>query len=234
MRGAPANGLAVPQSGLQREHLAGAQHSLADMQPLLAINLAEFTALRAEIVERLGELERTYTYLLVTIAAVSGGQLVIHLRPAEVRSHAYILLIVALTSLWFPAHITHTNVSMILAGRYLRDILGPRIEVLVNDALETEAARPAIRVLTWETDGPADRYATAFRRWILYVLAVFRSLILYVPCLSLTAAFFAFHVKVDLKAMVLLALIMTVLFLSLLAMFTLGSMTRHGRKAHML
>jgi hypothetical protein len=174
------------------------------------ILLAEFRALREEIVTVKTQLERTYAYLFALIGAIVASQLLHVGATGFLKEHVWIIIVAALVAMWFPINHQLMSTDMVLAGTYIRDILAPKLNFLaytsvakdnrsqdeVNSLLGwTDPIKGKLRVdlyrevsrrpMSWEHFMAHMRLHDKRRGRVFLPLYVARGLILYVPTLAL-------------------------------------------------
>lgn len=183
--------------------------------------LAEFKALREEIVSVKTQLERTYAYLFALIGAILASQFLDTAAPAFLEEHVWIVATAALIAMWFPINHQLMSTDMVLAGTYIRDVLAPKLNYLAytsvsKDRLVTDReidARlgwttmtegelkqelyrdVARRPMSWEQFMAYMRLGDSRRGWIFLPLYVTRGLILYVPALALLVIYVVLQSK---------------------------------------
>lgn len=112
----------------------------------LDVCLREYDALRQEIAGILVEIEHTYQWVLAVAVALLGSQLLSHRWTAfeqALRDQQWVLIAIALVTLWFPAYYISRWYDLRLAGVYVSTILYPKIRGLVS-ALDDDS------ILCWE------------------------------------------------------------------------------------
>jgi len=185
------------------------------------ILLAEFRALREEIVSVKTQLERTYAYLFALIGAILASQLLDVTASAFLEEHVWIVVTAALLAMWFPINHQLMSTDMILAGTYIRDVLAPKLNFLayssvtrhspdqdsdidarlgwsdtmkgnLKDGIYLEMSR---RPMSWEQFMAYMRLGDGRRGWIFLPLYVTRGIILYIPTLALLGIYIALQVE---------------------------------------
>jgi hypothetical protein len=183
------------------------------------ILLAEFRALRAEIVTVKTQLERTYAYLFALIGAILASQLLDVTAPAFLEEHVWIVATAALIAMWFPINHQLMSTDMILAGTYIRDVLAPKLNFLAYNSVRRQCSDGEIdarlgwsdqmkgnlqgwiyvemsrRPMSWEQFMAYMRLGDKRRGWIFLPLYVTRGLILYVPTLALLIMYVALQIE---------------------------------------
>jgi len=177
--------------------------------------IAEFNALRAEIILKEEQIERTYAYLVTLLGVILASQVVSHSVTHYLIMHPSLYLIAALLSFWFPANVLCLIVDTTTLGTYIRDVLGPKAANLAAAAVADATAsgrdadalagwgdnlgrtlpapqRQAIRGLPfgWEEFLPLHRFGGMAQRATLAPIYMLRSAFLYSAPVVLIVLFF--------------------------------------------
>jgi hypothetical protein len=217
--------------------------------------LAEYNALRQEFLVLRQSIENTYQYMFVAVGAILASQLISNPAIKTLNQHPTVYLGGALVSLWFPLNNLVISVDLTSAGAYVREVLAPKINHLV-EYLTTEAAREngierdrligwnssmshlvtngapdGLRApMSWEEFNPSLRYATRARRSILIPMYTLRSALLYAPSGILVARFVALSPTLSLLDIILLGLLGCVAVISTAALFSLSNLVSYGQR----
>jgi hypothetical protein len=97
--------------------------------------LAEFKALRDEMILTRDHMEKTHYSLLTLLGAVIASQVVSGSVTSALDRHPIVYLLTAILSFWFPANYTCLAIDMTMIGSYLRDTLGPHLRSLTTSAV---------------------------------------------------------------------------------------------------
>ena len=182
--------------------------------------LAEFNAMRAEIVSVKTQLERTYAYLFALIGAIVAAKLVDEGATSFLHEHIWILPLAALLAMWFPINHQLMATDMILAATYIRDVLAPKLNFLayrnvrrttsnderidellgwsdemrghLSEDIYNEMSR---RPMSWEQFMAHMRLRQPPRRLVFGPLYVARALILYVPSIALSVFYVGLQIE---------------------------------------
>ncbi len=176
--------------------------------------IAEFKALREEIVSVKTQIERTYTYLFALIGAIAASRLLSEKTLGVVYAHHYVFILAALLTLWFPLNHLLMSADMVVAGAYIRDFIAPKLNNIARAMVERSGLQSAQwdRLQGWSDDmkgnlTPASIYDTLkkpmsweefaaqmrlkqMRRvWVFSPLYIARAILLYVPAMLLIYLF---------------------------------------------
>lgn len=170
--------------------------------------LAEFKALREEIISVKAQIEQTYTYLFALIGAIAASRLLSEETLDVVYAHHSAFLFAALLSLWFPLNHLLMSADMIVAGAYIRDFIAPKLNHISRLMVERSGQPPksydglqgwaeSIREggnlhpdtiyetlkkpMSWEEFAAQMRLKQRRRVWIFTPLYLARTFLLYVP-----------------------------------------------------
>lgn len=219
--------------------------------------LAEYAALRAEIETVKQQIERTYAYMFAAVGAVLASQLISDKALKTLNKNPGIYLGAALAALWFPLNNMSLSVDMTSLGTYLREVLAPKLNNLVEtvaqhaqlpDAIDPDeiigwSQRSVARVMpeqvritvrspmSWEEFNPTLRLGRASRRALFIPLYIARSALLYAPSGLLVSRFIALSPDYGPLQLVLLTLIGCVACMSGVALFSLSGLVRFGRRS---
>lgn len=208
----------------------------------LDVLLAEFSAIRAEIDALKAQIERTYSFLFAVIAAIAASQALSKRSLDVVNHHPWVFLGAALLALWFPINNLLMIVDMTTCGAYVREVLTPKINLLIQsaaggDGLATKEAPiatfldPADRKrlqspMAWEDFLGIFRVGTRGRRAIFIPLYFARTALLYVPTILLLARFVSLSPSVNAFELAIVALIAFLVVMSVAARFSIASFIR--------
>jgi len=176
--------------------------------------LAEFKALREEIVSVKTQIERTYTYLFALIGAIAASRLLSEKTLDVVYAHHSAFIFAALLTLWFPLNHLLMSADMVVAGAYIRDIIAPKLNHIARTMVERSSSPPASwdglqgwfdgmrgnlssgdiydklkQPMSWEEFAAQMRLKQLRRVWIFSPLYVARAVLLYVPAILLIYLF---------------------------------------------
>ncbi len=212
----------------------------------LDVLLAEFSAVRAEIDTLKQQLERTYTFLFAVIAAIAASQALSRHALGLVNHHPWIYLAAAVLGLWFPVNNVLMIVDITSCGAYVREVLAPKINALVEDRYRSSQSRSITSDLviatilpkgdrdllrapmSWEEFMPMFRIGQEGRRRLFTPLYFARTGLLYVPSILLVAEFASLGPRFNFVNAALGVLAGGLGALSLAARLSIGSLMRFG------
>lgn len=211
--------------------------------------LAEFSALRDEMITLKEQTERTYTYLLALLGAILASQFISSSWSASLNRHASIYLVVALLALWFPVNNITGAVDIIAIGLYVREILAPKLNSIIGMvagdvekqlSLDTghllgitpellreisrwDTSGKLLAPMSWEEFLPKIRPGGQVRQLLMAPVYFTRIAFLYSPSVVLVGIFFRVRQVLGIGDIVLAGLTVFLMLLILSANLTMGS-----------
>ena len=219
------------------------------------ILLTEFNGLRLEFQTLLQSVERTYGYMFAAVGAIIASQIISNPAIRTLDRHPTYYLLVALIAMWFPINNLILAVALTSGGAYIRDVLAPKINHVVELATKVSSessgvnvddligwksdvaellgneSRNAVRApMSWDNFDPLLRYLTKGRRLLLIIMYVLRSSLLYAPAALLVTRFFVLSSHLSSVQIILLVVLCAVACLNTAALSSLSNQVSFGQR----
>jgi hypothetical protein len=128
--------------------------------------MKEYEALRQEINLQIDLEERVLSYLFVLFGAVFSAAQLFYQQSVQIvtglNQYPAIYLLLALMSLLFPLNLLERNLFMANLGKYIRDVLTPKINMILTQL--AKLSQPESEYMIWEADQFPD-YLRGALKW---------------------------------------------------------------------